>query len=97
MNKNLFTVIVVVVALIVGILVGKYVFNGSLTGSAVSSNENNRSYSWTTAICDDENRCMDVLIECENGSVKSLKPVSDLREFADNWSDSRKGKLNYCL
>ncbi len=95
MNKK-FYIVLVIVALIVGILIGKYAFNGSLTGSVVSNAENNRSYSWTTAICDDKNRCVDVLIECENGNVKNLTPVSDLNEFSDNWTDPRSGKLNYC-
>lgn len=97
MNRNLFLItIVVVVALVVGILIGKYALTGSLTGNIVSDNKAGGGYSWTTAICDDENRCIDVLVECENGNVKSLKPASNLMEFGDNWSDSRDGNGNYC-
>jgi len=94
MNKNILLVILIIVVFIIGMLIGKYAFSvdSTVTGNVVSDNV----YSWTTAICDDENRCIDVLIECENGNVKNMKPVGNVNEYSDNWTDRRVVGVRYC-
>lgn len=97
MNKNILIVILIVIALFIGILVGRYVLDSDsgVTGNVVLNERKN--YTWTTAICDDEsNKCIDVLIECVDGKVMSIKPVSNLTEFSDKWSDPRVNGVRYC-
>ena len=65
----------------------------TFTGRVVGNIEEN--YNYTKAICNSNNECIDVLVECENGEVKSLKPVSDVVKFGKDWKDFR-DKENYC-
>ncbi len=66
----------------------------SLTGRAVE--ESDLNYTYTKAICNSENRCIDVLVECEGGKVKSLEPVSSLRFFGDKFEDFREDISGFC-
>ena len=84
----------VAIAFLIGILIGNIFVGGVITGNVISS-QLDKNYTWTSAICDN-NKCVDVLIECENGSVKSLTPISGFVEFDDAWEDSRNGKIEYC-
>ena len=47
------------------------------------------NYSWTTAICNDKNECIDVHVVCRNGKVESLEPVSELVKYGEDWKDPR--------
>lgn len=69
--------------------------NKGVTGQVIVE-VNKSSYSWTTAICNDNKECIDVLVECENGSVAGLKPVSDIKEFSQSWEDPRIVQGKYC-
>lgn len=65
----------------------------AITGNAVDGESEN--YTWTTAICNSNNECMDVLVECSNGEVVSLSPITNLTSFGRDWNDFR-DKLGYC-
>ena len=103
-SRKLLVIVFVAVAFFIGLLIGNALVNGGITGKGISnwaitgnvvSNQLDKNYTWTSAICDN-NKCLDVLIECENGSVKSLKPMSDFVEFSEGWEDTRSGKIDYC-
>ncbi|MDO8563717.1 MAG: hypothetical protein Q7R87_01790 [Nanoarchaeota archaeon] len=94
LSRKLLVIAFVAVAFFIGLLIGNVLIGGGITGNVVS-NQLDKNYTWTSAICDN-NKCLDVLIECENGSVKSLKPMSDFVEFSEGWEDPRSGKIDYC-
>jgi hypothetical protein len=76
---------IIVGLLIVFLLVGGvyYMNEMRITGKAVIDDR----YSYTKAICEKFNginRCVDMLIECENGEVKSLKPLTEVVEVETN-------------
>ena len=54
------------------------------------------NYTYTTAICNSGNSCIDVKIECSNGEVVNMEPISDLRFFGDDWKDEREKKTDFC-
>jgi hypothetical protein len=81
MNKKILIVVgLLVLAFVAGFLVDGVAFTGNVIEG--------ESYTWTTAVCDDDS-CIDVLIECELGSVKSMVPVSELKKFPEGWEDPR--------
>ena len=72
---------IIIVGIILIILVAVFFFRSYITGNVVANEE----YSYTKAICNDETgKCVDVLVECENGQVKSLKPMSDVLVIEGN-------------
>ena len=83
MNKIL---IIFISALLVGIIIGLSINNFLPTGQAIS---NPNEYSYTTAICNNNNECIDVLVKCHNGEVTSLEPTSKLIKLNNDWQDPR--------
>jgi hypothetical protein len=89
-------IIIVAVLLIAAFLIGFFIKragmtgNATLTGSAVQDIDNN--YSWTKAICNG-NKCIDVLIECKNGNVVSLRPMSDLVDIGTTIAEVNNSQL----
>ena len=59
----------------------------TFTGNYI--NEMKESYTYTKAICNADNECIDVLVRCENGAVLSLIPVTEFVRFDDSWEDLR--------
>ena len=78
--------------IVLGLIIGIYIDELNFTGKAIVENK----YSWTKAICNDNNECIDIRIECENGDVKSIRPISDLKKFELNWSDPRLDDRELC-
>lgn len=83
----------VILALILGVLLvaGGFILglsadNLAFTGNVVKESAGNEQYTYTKAICSPGNRCVDVVITCANGGVKSIEPVSDVKEYESNWS-----------
>ena len=92
-KKIIIVFVLIVIAFVLGFLIGK-LGNGNVTGRAVD--ELGEKYSWTSAICD-SNRCIDVLIECENGKVMNIEPLSkNFVEFDSDWKDPRVNGVKYC-
>ncbi|MCG2718526.1 MAG: hypothetical protein L6408_06820 [Nanoarchaeota archaeon] len=50
---------------------------------------NNKVRTWTKAICNEENYCIDILITCEGSKVVNLKPFPEGVHFSKEWEDSR--------
>jgi arginine/ornithine N-succinyltransferase beta subunit len=70
------------------------VLDGTFTGNVIQ--EASSSYTWTTAICNSHNQCIDVLVECERGKVVGLTPISAITSFADEWEDIRDTPVVFC-
>ena len=83
MNRKWIVVALIVIAFVFGLLASKFVF----TGNAVKDVSAN--YTWTKAICDRDNNCIDVEISCENGNVVKVVPVTGIVDHPKNWSDPR--------
>jgi len=85
--------LLILLAFISGLLLQKFV----LTGSAVAdiNNISDNEYSWTRAICNDNNDCLDILISCKNGNVIDIKPASDFVRYPLQWEDLREEE-NLC-
>lgn len=83
--------LLIIGAFIIGFLIGRY--NGDITGRVVEDVDD--SYSWTKAICDD-NKCVDVKVDCSNGKVVKIELVSELVEYSDDWVDERLDKDKLC-
>jgi hypothetical protein len=72
--------IIIILGIILIILVAVFFFRSYITGNVVSETS-----SYTKAICNDQTgKCVDVLVECENGEVKSLKPMSEVLVIEGN-------------
>jgi hypothetical protein len=69
-----------------------------ITGFVVAGNDLSGNYTWTRAICDDQNRCLDITIKCLDGDVVSAEVISSVREFSEDWVDPRGDfAKEYCL
>jgi len=44
---------------------------------------------WTKAICNEENYCLDVQITCGDNGVIDIKPTGEGAHFPINWEDPR--------
>ena len=83
---------------VLGVLIGFFFGGRGITGKAVFEEENlSRNYGWTTAVCDDDtHECIDIFVNCSQGRVVSIKPVSSLMYLGKNWSDIRDSSVEYC-
>ena len=84
-----------IVAFVLGFALAWMIFGDSVTGSVVTD-VSQGTYSWTTAICNDKHECIDVSVECVAGKATSVKPISSLQQFADDWEDSRFTNKTLC-
>ena len=84
---------VVVLVIVLVFTLGVFFDSIVLTGSVVEVV--GMDYSWTSAICDEENNCLDVLIECSGGNVVGIVPVSGFIDHPSDWIDPRDIK-EYC-
>jgi len=44
---------------------------------------------WTKAICNEENYCLDIQITCEENGVIDIKPTGEGSYFPKDWEDPR--------
>jgi len=90
MNRKIITVLVLIIlAFIVGMFIGRLVFTARVVETNILEN-----YSWTKAICNSDNECLDVLIKCEAGKIVGIEPVSGIVKHDANWKDPREGMKN---
>jgi hypothetical protein len=74
-----------------GFLLGQ----NAVTGQVIEESRG-KTYSWTTAICNDDHQCIDVLVQCVDGKVDSMTPVSNLTSFSETWEDPRDEAVVFC-
>ena len=93
--KSIYIILIsLVVGLILGFTISKISFQPQITANVIE--ESSTNYTYTTAICNENKECIDVLVECENQKVISLKPTSKLVEFPEDWEDFREEKEHLC-
>lgn len=64
------------------------VYQEGLTARAIESR-----YSYTKAICDENNFCQDYEVACLNGEVQNIQPISGaVIQHTSDWEDPRKNK-----
>ena len=85
-------VILLLIFLLAGVITLFLVRNINLTGRSIQELNN---YTYTTAICSGSS-CIDVKIECFNGEVVGMEPISDLKFFGEDWKDVRNKTADYC-
>lgn len=85
--------ILIAAVFILGVTLGLLSTSPALTGKAAGQDS---FYTHTTAICNPEKECIDVVVTCKNGEVTKLEPVSDLIKFGQNWQDPRKSDIKFC-
>jgi len=66
----------------------------TITGEAIQ--EPKEDYTYTTAICNQNKECIDVLVECSGGNVASLTPTSKLIDLGDDFEDFRDPQEQFC-
>jgi hypothetical protein len=54
-----------------------------------SSNSNDDIYTWTKAVCDDVNYCVDVILECKSGEITGVGFTGATAHFGPEWEDPR--------
>ncbi|MBI2042763.1 hypothetical protein HYT25_00025 [Candidatus Pacearchaeota archaeon] len=57
-----------------------------ITGNVV---EDNFQYSFTKAICDENNYCEDYEVVCSNNEISKLTPTGFGVQFPEQWKDPR--------
>jgi hypothetical protein len=86
-------IIYIVVLLVIVFFAGFFLRTG-FTGKAVI--DVNNKYSYTRALCNSENECMDLLVSCENGNVASIVAGSKVVKQLDGWQDPRNLSEKLC-
>lgn len=92
--KLIWGILIFVFVFLVGYLLGSSFSDFRATGLAVQEQENAslKLYSWTTAICGTNNKCLDVNVECDGNRILNITPVSKLIEHEPEWRDFRENK-----
>ena len=44
---------------------------------------------WTKAVCNEENYCLDIQITCSEDRIIDIKPTGEGAYFPDDWQDPR--------
>lgn len=44
---------------------------------------------WTKAVCNEKNYCLDIQITCSENEVFNIQPTGELARFPENWVDPR--------
>jgi len=84
--------VLIVLAFFAGFFVNR--FSSGISGSVIYETGN---YTWTKAVCNSENWCMDVVISCADGNVVGIEPVDSLVKHGENWTDIRGNSSDiYC-
>jgi len=60
------------------------VINKNFTGKTIEN-----EYTYTKAVCDENNFCEDYVIVCKNGSVESITPTGYTVQNPEDWQDPR--------
>ena len=74
-----------------GFVLGFYFRDINLTGNTIIE----ENYTWTKAICNG-NKCIDIVVYCEQGNVVKVEPISDVKEFDANWSGNLLNNSKLC-
>jgi|APSaa5957512622_1039677.scaffolds.fasta_scaffold70794_2 hypothetical protein len=98
MRKIVLIVLLAVVAFVLGLLFREVspFFTGSVIANADLEINEKKVETFTTAVCSNDQECVDVLVTCLNGSVSKMELVSNLTKFSDLWEDKRELEGSLC-
>lgn len=86
MKKISIAIIIALILLVAGLMY--IVYQDRLTGQVVESR-----YTYTKAVCDENNFCQDYEVTCLDGEVINTQPISGaVIQHSDEWEDPRKNK-----
>jgi hypothetical protein len=78
----------IIILLILLVLVGTFFLTAKTTGNTIKD-----YYTYTKAICNENNFCQDHIITCNNKKVVNIKPITGASiQHSDSWEDPRKNK-----
>lgn len=87
------TIVIAIISLILGLLIGVFLSGSlNLTGNVVED----KDYTYTTAVCNIDNECIDVTISCQNGRVTDIVPLLFVVKHPKNWTDIRGNVTAFC-
>ena len=82
MEKNVTLAISLILVGALTFVLGQSYFNENIE-------EENFQYSFTKAICNEENYCEDYEVVCENRNLIEFNPTGFAVQFSSEWKDSR--------
>ena len=78
----------IIILIILLILVGTFILTAKPIDKTVKD-----SYTYTKAICNENNFCQDHIITCENKKIVSVEPITGASiQQSETWQDPRKNK-----
>ncbi|UCD20518.1 MAG: hypothetical protein JSW08_01930 [archaeon] len=91
---------IAILLVVMGLLLALTVVTG-LTGAFLSEEDNSlnkKIFTWTKAVCDENNYCTDFEIRCEANEMVGMRAISDPVKFSENWIDPRseESKNKWC-
>ena len=83
------TILIVSALFIISLIVGAKI----ISSASVNRNEPAYNYSYTKAICNENNYCQDNIIKCKDNNVVEITPITGAAvQFSENWKDPRDSK-----
>jgi hypothetical protein len=91
MRKIILFGVLIASSILLGFILGR----GGLTGRVIEDFPENFSY--TFALCNEEESCVDVFVECDGKVVSSISFVSDFLDFSNSSLELPKRREELCL
>jgi len=93
-KKMVKPIIIILITLVLALLIIILVSNPNITSLSISSQEassnNPNLYSWTKAICNENNYCQDYEIECNGQELTKMSPITGASiQNSKTWQDPR--------
>jgi hypothetical protein len=88
MKKQTKTIIIIILVIIILVAALIFLIRTTLTGKVI--NEQNNTYMYTKAICNESNFCQDNEITCNGSVVVSVSPLTGaVIQHSQDWQDPR--------
>ena len=81
--KKILIILGAVLIILIGILSFTFL-DGDITGQTIQDN-----YTYTTAVCDENNFCEDYEVTCKGKEVLDISPTGFTIQNPENWEDPR--------
>lgn len=88
--KKLITIITLLIVILASILIFITVKNPYILTGKITSNPDIEIYSYTKAICNENNFCQDYYIKCNGKQVQDMSPIKNAYvQYPQDWNDPR--------
>ena len=82
--------LIITITLIVAIILSSILLISSYQENQANHNDFLDNYTYTKAICDDNNYCQDNVVSCDGKNVVSITPITGAAvQMDDDWKDPR--------